>query len=57
MPATSPGLSDVFVKKLKSNSPQKRFSDGGGLFIQLSPNGTNFGVWPVESGAYQGQLL
>ena len=39
MSATSPGLSDVFLKKLKSNSPQKRFSDGGGLFIQLSPNG------------------
>ena len=40
MPVTSPGLSDVFLKKIKSNSPQKRFSDGGGLFVQLSPNGT-----------------
>ena len=40
MPAISPGLSDVFLKKIKNTSSQKRFSDGGGLFIQVSPNGT-----------------
>ncbi|MDL2259449.1 tyrosine-type recombinase/integrase [Deltaproteobacteria bacterium OttesenSCG-928-K17] len=39
MPVANSGLSDVFLKKIKSDSPQKRFSDGGGLFIQLSPNG------------------
>ena len=53
MPATSPGLSDVFLKKIKSNSPQKRFSDGGGLCVQLSPNGTLLGRMAYRFGGKQ----
>jgi len=39
MPKSSFGLNDTFLRNLKSQE-QTKISDGGGLFIYLSPNGT-----------------
>ena len=39
MPKSNSGLNDTFLRNLKSQE-QTKFSDGGGLFIHLSPNGT-----------------
>jgi len=39
MPKSSSGLNDTFLRNLKSQE-QTKISDGGGLFIYLSPNGT-----------------
>lgn len=46
MPVVKPGLSDTFLKNLKPTSKQKKFSDGGGLYIYLRDSGSK--LWQMS---------
>lgn len=35
-------LSDIFIKKLKPQKKQSKFSDSGGLFLLVSPSGVKW---------------
>jgi len=50
MPKSNSGLNDTFLRNLKSQE-QTKFSDGGGLFIHLSPNGTK--LWRMADTSFQ----
>jgi hypothetical protein len=41
-------LTDIFVKRKQGNGKVQKHSDGGGLYLYITPEGKSLGAWGTD---------